>query len=147
MSPASLKPVKPSTVLVFQPLSRPYVPHECSVNTLNNPENKCFYDCRKFHWRALLWVGNLSVLQEILPTQGWNPGLPYCRWILYQLSHKGNPRNWADHCKNAPNWTLKYGGNTEAAKNQDMELGDGLVTKASSQYHRMGISILSYMQF
>ena len=21
-----------------------------------------------------------------------NPGLPHCRWILYQLSHKGNPR-------------------------------------------------------
>ena len=21
-----------------------------------------------------------------------NPGLPYCRWILYQLSHKGSPR-------------------------------------------------------
>ena len=27
-----------------------------------------------------------------LPTQGSNPGLPHCRWILYQLSHKGSPR-------------------------------------------------------
>ena len=26
------------------------------------------------------------------PTQGSNPGLPYCRRILYQLSHKGSPR-------------------------------------------------------
>ena len=26
------------------------------------------------------------------PTQGLNPGLPHCRWILYQLSHKGSPR-------------------------------------------------------
>ena len=26
-----------------------------------------------------------------LPTQGSNPGLPHCRWILYQLSHKGTP--------------------------------------------------------
>ena len=25
-------------------------------------------------------------------TQRSNPGLPYCRWILYQLSHKGSPR-------------------------------------------------------
>ena len=24
--------------------------------------------------------------------QGSNPGLPHCRWILYQLSHKGSPR-------------------------------------------------------
>ena len=26
------------------------------------------------------------------PTQGSNPGLLHCRWILYQLSHKGSPR-------------------------------------------------------
>ena len=35
-------------------------------------------------------VGSLSLLQGIYPTQGLNPGLPLCRWILYQLSHKGN---------------------------------------------------------
>ena len=28
----------------------------------------------------------------IFPTQGLNPGLPHCRQILYQLSHKGSPR-------------------------------------------------------
>ena len=28
----------------------------------------------------------------IFPTQGSNPGLPHCRRILYQLSHKGSPR-------------------------------------------------------
>ena len=37
-------------------------------------------------------VGSLSLLQGIFPTQGSNPGLPLCRWILYQLSHKGSPR-------------------------------------------------------
>ena len=37
-------------------------------------------------------VGSLSLLQAIFPTQGWNLGLPHCRWILYQLSHKGSPR-------------------------------------------------------
>ena len=36
-------------------------------------------------------VGSLSLLQEIFPTQGSNLGLPHCRWILYQLSHKGSP--------------------------------------------------------
>ena len=37
-------------------------------------------------------VGSLSPLQGIFPTQGWNPGLPHCRWILCQLSHKGSPQ-------------------------------------------------------
>ena len=35
-------------------------------------------------------VGSLSLLQGIFPTQGLNPGLPLCRQILYQLSHKGS---------------------------------------------------------
>jgi len=34
-------------------------------------------------------VGSHSLLQEIFPTQALNPGLPYCRQILYQLSHQG----------------------------------------------------------
>ena len=38
-------------------------------------------------------VGSLSLLQGIFPTQRSNPGLPQCRWILYQLSHKGSPRS------------------------------------------------------
>ena len=33
-------------------------------------------------------VGILSLLQGIFPTQGSNPGLPHCRQILCQLSHK-----------------------------------------------------------
>ena len=36
-------------------------------------------------------VGGCSLLQRIFPTQGSNPGLAHCRWILYQLSYKGNP--------------------------------------------------------
>ena len=31
-----------------------------------------------------------SLLQGIFPTQGSNSGLPHCRWILYQLRHKGS---------------------------------------------------------
>ena len=37
-------------------------------------------------------VGCHALLQGIFPTQGWNPHLPHCRWILYQLSHHGSPR-------------------------------------------------------
>ena len=37
-------------------------------------------------------VGSRSFLQGIVPTQGSNPGLPHCRWILYQLNHQGSPR-------------------------------------------------------
>ena len=37
-------------------------------------------------------VASHSLLQAIFPTQGLNPGLPQCRQILYQLSHKGSPR-------------------------------------------------------
>ena len=37
-------------------------------------------------------VSSLSLLQGIFPTQGLNPGLPHCRWILYQLSHRGSPK-------------------------------------------------------
>ena len=37
-------------------------------------------------------VGSLFLLQGIFPTQGSNPGLSYCRWILYQLTHKGSSR-------------------------------------------------------
>ena len=37
-------------------------------------------------------VGSLSLLQGIFPTQESNSGLPHCRQILYQLSHKGSPR-------------------------------------------------------
>ena len=37
-------------------------------------------------------VGCHALLQGIFPTQGSNPGLPYCRRVLYQLSHQGSPR-------------------------------------------------------
>jgi len=33
-------------------------------------------------------VSSCYLLQGIFPTQGSNPGLPHCRWILYHLSHQ-----------------------------------------------------------
>ena len=35
-------------------------------------------------------VGSLFFLQGIFPTQGLNSGLPDCKQILYQLSHRGS---------------------------------------------------------
>ena len=37
-------------------------------------------------------MGCPALLQGIFPTQGSNPGFLHCRWILYQLSHKGSTR-------------------------------------------------------
>ena len=44
-------------------------------------------------------AGSLSLLQGIFPTQGSNSDLLRCRWIFYQLSHKGSPRilEWVAH--------------------------------------------------
>ena len=33
-----------------------------------------------------------SLHQRLFPTQGLNPRLLHCRWILYRLSHQGSPR-------------------------------------------------------
>ena len=41
--------------------------------------------------RKTIGVGCHALLQGIFPTQGSNPGLPHCRWILYYLSHQENP--------------------------------------------------------
>ena len=32
-----------------------------------------------------------ALIQGIFPIQVSNPGLPHCRWILYQMNHKGSP--------------------------------------------------------
>ena len=47
-------------------------------------------------------VGSLSLLQEIFPTRGSNPGLPHCGQILYQLNHKGSPLSTKDHTNPHP---------------------------------------------
>ena len=49
---------------------------------LHRPRNSPGQNTRK---------GSLSLLQGIFSIQESNPGLPHCRWILNQLSHKGSP--------------------------------------------------------
>ena len=67
--------------------------------------------------RPEYWVfrilGSLSLLQGIFPTQESNPGLLHCRWILYQLRHKGSPRilEWVAYplsrgSSQPRNWTM-----------------------------------------
>ena len=76
-----------------------------------------YFICKLFSWiesesrsvvSSSLWPHGLSVLGVLwarilewvafpfsrgsFPTQRSNPGLPHCRWILYQLSQKGSPR-------------------------------------------------------
>ena len=41
--------------------------------------------------RQEYWRGWPFPSPGIFPAQGSNPGLPHCRLILYQLSHKGSP--------------------------------------------------------
>ena len=59
-----------------------------SVLTLCDPMNYTVHVILQA--RILEWVA--IPFQGIFPTQGWNLGLPHCRWILYQLSHQGSPR-------------------------------------------------------
>ena len=62
-----------------------------SCLTLCDPMD--FTVCGILQARILEWVGSLSLLQGIFPTQGLNSGLLHCRQILYQLSHKGSPNH------------------------------------------------------
>ena len=53
-----------------------------------------------------------ALLQGIFPTQGWNPGLPRCRRILYCLSHQESPRilEWVAYSFFRSSWSgIKLG--------------------------------------
>ena len=47
-------------------------------------------DCRVHGILQARKVVSLSLLQGIFPNQGSKSGLLHCRWIVNQLSHKGN---------------------------------------------------------
>ena len=52
--------------------------------------------------RQEYWSGCHALIQGIFPTQGSNPGLTRCRWILYWPSHQGIPiffyLSWKCYC-------------------------------------------------
>ena len=60
-----------------------------SCPTLCNPVD---YTVHGILQARILERSSLSLLQGIFPTQVSNPGLPCCRWILYQLSHNNESR-------------------------------------------------------
>ena len=72
----------------------------CGVKRLESESHSVMSDSFRPHGLYNRWnspgqntgVGSLSLLQGIFPTHGSNPGLPHCRQILHQLSHKGSPR-------------------------------------------------------
>ena len=70
------------------------------MNESESESRSVMSDCLQSHGLYSPWnspgqnagVGSLSLLQGIFPTQESNPGLPHCRWILYQLNHKDSER-------------------------------------------------------
>ena len=59
-------------------------------------------------WTILEWVA--FPFSSVSSQPRSNPGLPHCRWILYQLSHKGSPRilEWVAYpFSNGPSWPRK----------------------------------------
>ena len=58
----------------------------------------CLLCCRQILYHLSHWGSQARILKSVaIPFsrgyfQEWNPGLPYWRWILYQLRHQGNPR-------------------------------------------------------
>ena len=73
-------------------------------------------------------VGTLSFLQGIFLTQGLNPGLPHCRWILYQLSHKGSLRIL--ECVAYP---LSRGSHSQTRRQTNKEIMGPLVLKGGDE--------------
>ena len=64
-------------------------------------------------------VGSLSLLQGVFPTQGSDPGLPHCRQILYQLSHKGRHKEDVVHIYNGTQLSHKKEKNNAICYNMD----------------------------
>ena len=78
-------------------------------------------------------VGSLSLLQGIFPTQGSNPGVLHCRWILYQLSHKGSLRilEWVAY-------PLSRGSHSQTRRQTNKEIMGPLVLKGGDERRARG---------
>ena len=63
-------------------------PTSCNLMDCSPPGSSVYGDSPGKNTR----MGCHALLQGIFPTQGWNPGLLHCRWILYHLSHQRSPR-------------------------------------------------------
>ena len=72
--------VRPSCMLMCSVVSNSLRPHILQPTRLFCPQDSPGKNTG---------VGCHSLFQRIFPTQGLNPGLLHCRWILYQLSLEG----------------------------------------------------------
>ena len=76
-----------------------FSPSKSSVSISESEVHSVMFDSLRPHGLYSPWnspgqnpgVGSLSLLQGIFLTQGLNPGLLCCGWILYQLSYQGSP--------------------------------------------------------
>ena len=85
-------------------------------------------------------VGNCSLFQGIFPTQGSNSGLLRCRQILYELSHKGNPRilEWVAYPWDLPSPGIELGSAALQA--------DSLPAEPHGKPKNTGVGSLSLLQ-
>ena len=76
-----------------------------------------------------------ALLQGIFPNQGWNPGLPHCRQILYHLSHQGSPRilEWVAY-------SLSRGSSRPRNQTGVSGIADGFFQFSSVQFSRSVVS-------
>ena len=72
-------------------------------------------------------VGCHALLQGFFPTQGSNPGLWHCRWILSHLSHQGSPPNKMATVNKKKNKQTKTA-NVRVNISQDIEKQEPLCT-------------------
>ena len=91
----------PTKVHIVKDMVFPVVMYGCESWTIKKVESEnrsVMSDSLQSHRLYSPWnspgqntgVSSSSLLQGIFPTQGSNPGLPHCKRILYQLSHKGS---------------------------------------------------------
>ena len=109
-------------------------------------------------------VGCHALLQGIFPTQGSNPGLLHCRWILYRLSHQGDPSNISkqrqsnyQEAKGNPTWNylsiqsyylwIEEIMSALAVNNFSFSLCDSVLLDLSNTLETLFISILSSSTF
>ena len=66
-------------------------------------------------------VGCHALFQGIFPTQGSNPGILHCRWILYHLSHQGSLMNGVGaFIKEISESSLSLSARTQVSTNQEV---------------------------
>ena len=88
-------------------------------------------------------VGSHSLLKGIFPTQGSKPGLLHCRRILYQLSHKGNPKALVS----VINWAIRAAPASESFLMSWLFASEGQNIRASASASALPMNIQGWFHF